>query len=769
MKLNRQMIIVFTMIMVGTCLIPISKSEETSKIAIFRPFYTPYGKGTIGPWVFAWNTTAVNREINIEGWNVKRLVLCIRWCMHWTNFVLEGRGIGYPPGFTVFFSLDNGETYTHSISFGQKIAVFEREWAGGFLESVLAYYFDFDYDGYFDKELSYLFTPKTRIKIEFPAGFPNVYLAVHYWGAGQKPVPPYDYIDRDGNYVQYSIWFVVEYEETTIEYKGDIVSFNFPETKKRLEKAANMIINTMHPSGASNEVVGKEFGKDSWIVIYSSQLAMMELIDLMRIFPEKNYLLPVKRFIVWMWSKQNLTDGSFPFILTDGDQHPWFNNETNQWYGYDKIDSFSACAISLMRKYYDATKDLNFINQYWNHIFKAKEFIVNLMNYTYWLPVDGYHFNGTHYIKSEMNWLHDCAEAYQGIKDYAYLEGIRGNSSEQNYWNNYAEAIANGIRTHFWNETLKRYAGMFYVNNGTQNTVRVYNIITPVIYGIENNATRAILTVNEYVNWGILSGRYYEVKWAEDYSIYNEYSTMSGMIYSSFYYLIKNFNYTEMWMKEKFLEVTKFLFNNPVYPNRDLQNDEGLLDWVNLVNYTWAKEYARLVETSAWFIDGFSFLPNMSNLYTYTNLELLQINQTLNAQTVFWEQKYQQFKNETGVNWNAGEREFNLWINWIKNQNLYVDWYDYMFIKYLFENGYLGELPWWEQYTFPINWIKHTITYAIWIPVRLSLGLLGLIMLTISPIYTISKIKSRDWSDAFCWGFLMFIIGIALILAWLWS
>ena len=732
--------------------------------AFFRPFYPGFSRGTMGPWIDAWNTSAINREINIEGWNVSQLDLCIRWAI--INFP-PGPQAGYPPGITVYFSLDNGETYTEKRNFGTVTLAYERSWPGGFLEAVACY--TFSSDDY------YLFTPKTRIKIGFPLGFPSQYVCNYYWGSEQKPVPPYDFIDDYSNppnwcYVQYATWFMVKYEEETIEYKGDTISFNFTETSERLEKAANMIVDTMHLSGASNEVVGPQFGRDSWIIIYSSQLAMIELIDLMQIFPNQTYLIPVKRFIVWMWAKQNLTDGSFPFILTDGDQHCWYNETRDSWYGYDKIDSFSACAISLMRKYYNATEDLDFINDNWNHILKAKEFIVDLMNTTYWLPVDGYHYhNDTGYVKSEMNWLHDCCEAYQGIKDYASLEGFRGNDTEETYWNTYADSIANGIRTHFWNETLGRYTGMFYMANATQNIVKVYNIITPVIYGIETNETRAILTTFDYVNWGILSGRYYELKWAEDYSVYNEYSTMGGMICSDFAELITKFGYCDVWMKTKFTEVSKFLFLNPIYPGGDLQNNNGFLDYVNLVNYTYAKDYARLIEGSAWFIDGFMQLGDLTDLYNYTAVELWQLNETLTLEAEDWQTKYQQFHMETGYTWNATESEFDEWVEWLKTDQSYVQWYDFMFLKYLLDEGLLGEEPWWEGWQWDDwDWLYVYAFPTFWLPIMFIFGMVGLSCTVGGPVYAYIKIKEGHYYEAFRTGMILFVVGIALTMAWLW-
>lgn len=755
-------------------LVPINEAKaDNEELAIFRPFYEPYGEGTVEV-THNTNLTSITREWNFIGWNMSEWFIKIRFCVP-KLWVTIGGGSHVDPAFYVilYVSTDNGTTYPYELDYevGYLIYTMEHQYGGWCYRDWIA---NMEYPVNEKPEglnASDLFLPSTRIKIQLfrtwysPYEF---YLGTAYWGDIQKPVPPYDYIDATDTYVQYYVQFYVSYIEDTIDYEGESFDFPYEETESKLRTSADMILNCMHPSGTVNEVVNKEWGKDTWIILYSSELAMMNLIDLCSILPDEasHYLVAAKRFITYLFSKQ-YSNGSFPFILTDGDQHCWYNETTGDYYGYDRIDSFSACAISLMQKYHNATADLDFINDNWNHILKAKNFIVDLMNTTYWLPVDGYHYNGTHYNKSEMNWLHDCCEAYQGIKDYAYLEGKRGNTTEETYWNNYGDSIANGIRTYFWNETEQRYAGMFYINNATQNTARVYNVITPVVYDIETNITRASLTVNNYVSWGILSGRYYEKTWAEDYSVFNEYSTMSGMIYSSFYQLINDFNYTTTWMKNKFLEIGKFLFLNPIYPDGNLQNEDGWLDYVNLVNYTYAPEYARLVETSAWIIDGMLKLPNMTELFTYNAAELSAINDTLCQEEIFWNEQYKKFKKENGLDC-FESMGYPKWVQWLKANGTYVQWYDYMFLKFLFEHGYLGDEPWWED-SIPSDWI--VIVYVQRIPnyVPLFCGLFGLICIMFTPYYVIKKFKEGEYSTGIGYGMLMFIIAIGLIIFWLWG
>lgn len=584
------------------------------KTETFRPFYEGYSAGTVAVSTGVNITTAdskgVTREWNFEGWDVDKIRMQLRFCLAYNDPNIFGWTL--PMDMVMYFSLDGGNTFNVSKTIYIPALYFGAgKWGSDF------YYSDFYYN-FAESDFS-LFGPDTRLLFKFTD---NVYLANCYWGPSQDPVPPYDYKDAFDTFVQYYLLFDVDYVESEIEYKG--ATYDFPEweiTQRKILSAAEMISDCMFPSGVTNEVVGKTFGRESWVIIYSAQLAMMELIDLCSVFPDNasDFLRDIKRFIVWMWSREN-GDGSFPFILTDGDLHCWYDANSEDYYGYDKIDSFSACAISLMKRYYEATEDSGFINLYWDGILRCRDFLYDLVNQTVWLPVDGYHYNYVYeyWAKSNFCWLHDACEVYEGFKDFAWLlTNVKANASGGAYWSSFADSIAGGIRDRMWSEGLGRYVAGYYVHNQTQDSVLAYNIITPVIYRVETNTTRANMTVAEYCAWGNMSGKYLDRDWAEDYSVNNEYSTMSGMILSSFAELNVTYNFWQYWMVDKFDDTTRFLFSSSVYPyNRgDLQNDNGILDWVNDVDATYAPEYARLIETSAWFIDGMMKLENMSRLF----------------------------------------------------------------------------------------------------------------------------------------------------------
>jgi len=64
--------------------------------------------------------------------------------------------------------------------------------------------------------------------------------------------------------------------------------------------------------------------------------------------------------------------------------------------------------------------------------------------------------------------------------------------------------------------------------------------------------------------------------------------------------------------------------------------------------------------------------------------------------------------------------------------------------------------------------IRWGSVFKVWIPVTMGFGLFGFFMLIISPYYFIKKWKEGNLTDAFCWGFLMFILGIAFVIVCLW-
>jgi len=60
-------------------------------------------------------------------------------------------------------------------------------------------------------------------------------------------------------------------------------------------------------------------------------------------------------------------------------------------------------------------------------------------------------------------------------------------------------------------------------------------------------------------------------------------------------------------------------------------------------------------------------------------------------------------------------------------------------------------------------------TSGLWMPITPMLASFGLILMMISPVYLILKIKEGEFADALGISFMMFIIGFAFIMGWLWG
>jgi len=56
----------------------------------------------------------------------------------------------------------------------------------------------------------------------------------------------------------------------------------------------------------------------------------------------------------------------------------------------------------------------------------------------------------------------------------------------------------------------------------------------------------------------------------------------------------------------------------------------------------------------------------------------------------------------------------------------------------------------------------------IWMPIMLILGMMGVSMLIITPIYTIIRLRKKDYMFL-VWAFTIMILGIGFVIAWLWS
>lgn len=74
---------------------------------------------------------------------------------------------------------------------------------------------------------------------------------------------------------------------------------------------------------------------------------------------------------------------------------------------------------------------------------------------------------------------------------------------------------------------------------------------------------------------------------------------------------------------------------------------------------------------------------------------------------------------------------------------------------------------------FETEYLTTTLTFGegaleIWMPITLILGMTGVSLLIITPVYTIHRLRKKDYMFL-VWAFVLMVIGIGLVIAWLWS
>jgi len=64
--------------------------------------------------------------------------------------------------------------------------------------------------------------------------------------------------------------------------------------------------------------------------------------------------------------------------------------------------------------------------------------------------------------------------------------------------------------------------------------------------------------------------------------------------------------------------------------------------------------------------------------------------------------------------------------------------------------------------------ISWQITFSVWLPIHLALGGIGIAFLCIIPVLAIRKFRQKDYVWTLVYGSIGILVGIALIIAWLW-
>ena len=574
--------------------------RSSAQVALFRPFPLNYMEASTN-YTSGMNTSAYGRQWNFAGWTVNQLNMTVQF----SGLVGYTRPVGT---MRVYVSIDNGTTYPYSFDLtipAYTITTNDLKW--GLMRGVR---FTFDITEYAN-----LFGPQTKIKwTVFGYGSNEFTVSIAYWDLTQTPVPPYDY--KTTNYDQYYTMFTVNYTESAINYVPSDKEINSSSDKYNLDLLAQSIENHMQYSGALINTNVSAAAANTWGtggLIYPSiaDRTIRSLIKLAQYDPvnRNHYLVMSLRYINWSFSILTTQPG----VPGEGKAY-----ELQRGGSYatspQMIDSGSATPMELVALYYNATNDMSLVDATWADLQQCYIFLKSLnvsVGPAAGLPVNGWYPRGSYYYpsngtadfeRSYLIYLQDSCEVYWGLKAFAYLAGLKGDTTLQTEANTWANSMEIKLNNFFWDEAAGKYLDAYWINSNNFETALSYGMLALGFYRISNNESRLYSTVKLYTSWGGIGGMYYNYTNPAKYEMNTRvHSTMISMLQVILATLKVDNNDSTLY--PEYANYTQFLYDNPVYGG-SLLNNAGYLGWVDVVHGTYSPEYDRTLAGVAWGIEG---------------------------------------------------------------------------------------------------------------------------------------------------------------------
>ncbi len=209
------------------------------------------------------------------------------------------------------------------------------------------------------------------------------------------------------------------------------------------------ILSLQKPSGAIT------IWKDAWdgsntINPYFANTAAMALLDANPTL----HKTAVKKYIDWYFSKLNWpdTDGLYGTVY----DYAWKNGvETAKW-TYDSVDSYNATFLSLLRKYYEKTRDTTIFTT------GNRAYLVDMIGGTI-VQLQDPNTKLTNATKSyPIQYTMDNAEVSKGLADAAYIFSVvYRNQTSSLYYSTKATEVKNAIQSRLYSVLTNTYLPYF--------------------------------------------------------------------------------------------------------------------------------------------------------------------------------------------------------------------------------------------------------------------------------------------------------------------
>lgn len=278
-------------------------------------------------------------------------------------------------------------------------------------------------------------------------------------------------------------------------------SHNVCKYRLIMNKQIDWLVNLQVESGAirDNSLYATSEPKSYKITPYYANIAAIAMTkDIRRLDNVKRYIEWYIRNLNENHPNEHILDGViFDYYITpDGKE---FTNET-----YDSADSYAATFISLIRAYFEASKDKAFLIQNKQYIQTVSDLMIELLDKDNlsWAKSD-YH----------IKYLMDNCEVYKGLKDAEYIfKEVYVDMNLSNKYSEYAQKVKTSILEELSN-------GLDFYSSKTKNsknisswdvwypdaTAQLYPVLYDVVSPSSSHAKYLIEQFNKNWDWSNLN------------------------------------------------------------------------------------------------------------------------------------------------------------------------------------------------------------------------------------------------------------------------
>lgn len=266
-----------------------------------------------------------------------------------------------------------------------------------------------------------------------------------------------------------------------------------PNYSTIIEAEQNWIISLQIENGAIKMAGGPARYTDDGKAVYKihpyfNNLAVLGLLE----DPKPAVIDTAKKWIIWYLNHINDPDYNGLSGTIYDYEYVEDGTEISKNY-YDSVDSYAATFISLLKRYYEVTNDVNLLITNREKIEKIINAMIAVQD------TDGLTFAKPDY---QIKFLMDNVEVYEGLNAAEFIENtVFNDTAKANEYKAHKEALLNAIESKLWNASTNSYYP--YLGSPEANWSTFYPDATaqlfPIAFGvIDPKSERAIYLYQKF-------------------------------------------------------------------------------------------------------------------------------------------------------------------------------------------------------------------------------------------------------------------------------